>query len=318
MKWSKVSMYYYPTTAVFVDDQISFLNELDLGLDKSIVRKLYNDPKELVKNFGHYSGNPFINKCIISDEDAEYNEGLITHHADIKLLHTAIYNPNRFDEVSILVADYAMPGTNGLDCCRAIQDKYIKKMLLTGEADSNIAVAAFNEGIIDKFIQKGKPEQLIGQVNESVHDLQMQYFLDLSDKFKGMTVPSQITQSLNDSIFTELFYNQGSFLMLDKEAKPYWLIIKNEQEIENLYQFAKFEQAPLSVLDALKSREKIPYFHSDKDFKTPPDLWDSFMHPAKKLTGKETYYYSFLSAMKAFPLKKNKVVSYQQYLNAKS
>jgi len=54
--------------------------------------------------------------------------------------------------------DYDMPGINGLTVCEKIKDSRIKKILLTGVADEQVAINAFNRGLIDYFIRKHDPD----------------------------------------------------------------------------------------------------------------------------------------------------------------
>jgi CheY-like chemotaxis protein len=328
MNWSRINLCYYPTTVVLVDDQKSFLNEFKHRLDKSLAYQLYDNPKKLLEDFSRYHPDYFINRStIIPDEDNRLDDRIV-YDVDLRQIHKEIYNPKRFEQVSVLIADYAMPGINGLECCKNIQNKYIKKILLTGEADNDLAVKAFNEGVINKFIPKNTPD-LARLINQSIFELQMQYFSDLSESlFYSALAHGKIPNYLNDKDFMTLFNqkceefkiveyylldSQGSFLMLDEDANPYWLIVKSEQEMENLYQFAALEQAPVAVVDALKHREKIPYFYTDKDLESPPAHWVNYMHPADKLEGKKIYY-SFHLGNKTYPIEINKIISYQSYL----
>ena len=47
-----------------------------------------------------------------------------------------------------------MPDINGIEFCQNLKDKKVFKIMLTAEADSNIAIKAFNDGLINKFILK--------------------------------------------------------------------------------------------------------------------------------------------------------------------
>jgi len=58
------------------------------------------------------------------------------------------------------VVDYAMGETNGLEVLQALPDWPGARILLTGHADEQLAVQAFNQGLIDQFIGKQAPDAM--------------------------------------------------------------------------------------------------------------------------------------------------------------
>ncbi len=77
---------------------------------------------------------------------------------NIEAIRNELFNANRFDEVITLVLDYAMPGMTGLEVFKKLNKLSVRKILLTGEAGLDLALEAFNEGIIYKFILKNTPD----------------------------------------------------------------------------------------------------------------------------------------------------------------
>lgn len=59
-------------------------------------------------------------------------------------------------EVSLVVSDYNMPSMSGLDFLQTVRAQYsqILTIMLTGQAELQIAVRAINEAGVYKFIQK--------------------------------------------------------------------------------------------------------------------------------------------------------------------
>src|SRR5205085_4317733 len=94
-----------------------------------------------------------------------------------------------------------------------------------------------------------------------------------------------------------LLDEQGSYLLLDKNKKMKWFIVKKETEMQNLINFAAFEEAPEPILNALQNREKLPYFHTEIELAKPPYEWERYLYPATKLYGKEVYYYSLIDRL---------------------
>ncbi len=63
-------------------------------------------------------------------------------------------DPSRFDDLSVLVVDYAMPEMTGIEFCAQFRGHRVKKMLLTGAEERDVVFDAFNQGIIDHFVAK--------------------------------------------------------------------------------------------------------------------------------------------------------------------
>ena len=59
-------------------------------------------------------------------------------------------------EVSLVISDYNMPRMNGLDFLKTVKTRYphILTIMLTGQAEMQIAIQAINEAGVYKFIQK--------------------------------------------------------------------------------------------------------------------------------------------------------------------
>ncbi len=74
-------------------------------------------------------------------------------------------------EMDVLVADYRMPGMSGIELLTTVRAKYpeVVRILLTGHATLEAAVAAINEGAVFSLLQKpcGR-EQLLEVLGEAV------------------------------------------------------------------------------------------------------------------------------------------------------
>jgi CheY-like chemotaxis protein len=64
----------------------------------------------------------------------------------------------RYALARVCVVDYSMPSMDGLQALSELVDWPGSKVLLTGQADEQIAVRAFNRGLIDQFIPKQSPD----------------------------------------------------------------------------------------------------------------------------------------------------------------
>lgn len=116
MKKNRLNICYYPTSIILVDDNKKFLQSLRLRLsDYSCF--FYDNPKEALEFLNNsYNFEPFINRSLLSDEDKHIEQSLAG--LNIKKIHHEIYNSNRYQEISILFADYSMPYVNGIEFCK--------------------------------------------------------------------------------------------------------------------------------------------------------------------------------------------------------
>ena len=63
-------------------------------------------------------------------------------------IHKVIYDSKRFAMKTVVVVDYSMPNMNGLEVCKALEDLPLKFIMLTGKAEPETAIEAFNDGLI--------------------------------------------------------------------------------------------------------------------------------------------------------------------------
>lgn len=321
---------YFPTTIVFIDDDKKFLNSMALKMGRERVFRSFQDPEKALHFFNNeYHFNPFTNRCIeeIIDQPADERSMKI----NIRNIKHEIQNPHRFDEISIVILDYAVPGMNGGQLAQSLKNFPFKIVLLTGEADAKVAIELFNNGIIHNYLRKDDA-QFVSILNSTILNLQHAYFHDLSVDilhslahsvdFKHAWFNDAIFIALVDSLFIKhsiveyyLVDEKGSLLLLDKVGKPSWLAVTTTEEMASYYELASDGDAPKEVVDALKNKTMIPFFFTERDFQTPPAQWKPYLHPAQTLPGKETYYYAYITDPKAYKLD-GKVFSYEEFLNA--
>jgi CheY-like chemotaxis protein len=144
-----------PGTIVFVDDDPDYLEMLALVLPRHWHVKLFLRPAECV----HYLQQepPFW------EADAWNQQQLIERWREGKPLIQQILGywskyTERYSLTRVCVVDFSMPGKDGLEMLTELQDWPGSRILLTGQADEQVAVRAFNRGLIDQFIPKQEPD----------------------------------------------------------------------------------------------------------------------------------------------------------------
>ena len=329
MKQHTVEPFYFPTTVTFVDDSAPFLSNISLQVKSDLAFQLYHSPFAALAALNHDAGIPSTDSDLFSlyrhREDANYADHIIRVRLD--KIHREIHNAYRFDQVSVVVVDYDMPEMNGLEFCRQLTNSSIKKILLTGKADEQIAVSAFNAKTIDRFIRK-QDTNAMALLNKTIAELQTEYFQDVEKTLsRAMSVGSHLF--LRNTAFVERFQKiqqqlgivehyltcgPNGLLMLDAVGTSYLLLVQDDAGLQEVYEIAFDQAAPPELLAQLRSGRFLPYFWQTNGHYAPIyDNWQSYLHPATKLEGPHSYSYAIVKNPDEFNLKY--VQSYSNYLD---
>lgn len=329
MKHYEILPFYFPTTVVFVDDSASFLNNLSLHLDPRLAFRLFDSPvgalmmvnmdgRVIPESGRYFAPYPF-------PDDLPYGHRAIDLNID--MIHREVHNEHRFEQVSVVVVDYEMPGIDGLKFCRSIQDPAVKKILLTGKADEKIAVQAFNEGIIDRFITKQDPNAAV-VLNETIAEMQRAYFhyvARMLHEALRLDRPAFLYDILFAKRFQEIceeldiveYYLYGEpngMLLVDSGGGSYHLIIKTDKAMLNHYEVAYAQAAPDDLLAALKGGRMVPNFWRTRGEYSPEirSDWAQYLHSALEFLGVEWYNYALVRKPSAF--KTDFIYPYRDFL----
>ena len=98
-------------------------------------------------------------------------------------LRSMVDDLSRHQRVSVAVVDFDMPKMTGVEFCRAIRDLPVKTILLTGKAGLETAIAAFNEGVIDCFLQK-QDANVSARCAARSSACRHEYFAEISEPIK--------------------------------------------------------------------------------------------------------------------------------------
>ena len=319
--------FYFPTNAILLDDDISFLRHFSLLIDPElpcrslssahVALEQINSQEPVARTLGNISGVTTYNDV---DEKVYIN---------LNKLHEIIYNKNRFSRISIVIVDYDMPEMNGLEFCQQIASTEIKKILFTGKADEKLAVEAFNDGLIDRYIKKGSPNAG-PKLNNSIRDLQVEYFDDLTQKIH-LAIANNATPFLGDRGFKAMFQDlaekhrcveyyiseqpQG-FIMLDSNGNSGFLFVQSKDILATHYEIALSCDAPHETLELLKHGRHITWFPTADGFytKTCNSDWQNYFYPACYTSDTGEYSCAFVSPAPARILDGTKVQSFNKYL----
>jgi CheY-like chemotaxis protein len=283
---------------VLVDDNPCFMRSLSLSVPAASTCLQFTMP---------YKALQYLK------EEYQASTAAFSHQGNnCKAIIEQLQQPRRFDDISLVIVDYAMPGLNGLDLCAQLINSPYKKILLTGKAEQALAVEAFNNGLIDGYIRKDDP-QFLDNFNEMVRRLQHLYFKTLSTPM--LSNLQQTTDcALNLATYQKLYqhyYEQynikesylidttGSLLMLDDQSLPHWLITRSGSQMQAYTDLAMSHDASTFVSDSLNEREFLPFFGLNFQVdQVAMEEWDLNLFACQTLVDyPEDFYVAFISLL---------------------
>lgn len=336
MSNKEISFIYYPTTVVFIDDNKTVLENIELKLGKHIPCKTYSDPTEALNFLQKELQRTDLLKNIIGlDESANYyshTSGQVPIQYDITKILQPLQSKDLFSEISVIVVDQAMPGLKGEELCSRLtrtKGSPVKIIMLTGEADEAKAVKLLNSRIIDAFLMKSQPD-IHEDLKNTINDLQKLYFQEISYPLVK-AISSDVDSSLSDPVFIDFFNDlverisassyflietSGSFFLLDSSGKPTWLLIRSLNELEQIANQME-EEIPEELIDSIRKGDLVPYFYNAESYYEDFEKLKKCLYKAKRLQGKKEYAYTILNEPPfGFPLKASNFLSFNDYLDS--
>lgn len=304
MSHNPILPYYYPTTVLMVDDNQRFLENFSMQLDEQLAVVFDNSARRALE-FIHDRQNavPLDQRCFSwqNSNDSDAN----VFRLDVALIEQEISNPRRYADLSVVIVDYDMPEMLGLEFCEQINNTRLKKILLTGVGDEKVAVSAFNDGIIDRFLLKSDPD-ITRKINQTIADLQRQYFSEVSRFLQGSLMLKSpeflFDQAFSDYFFTllrrlnivEYYYveDPDGFLLVSESGELKRLLVHSEKSLQkSLFRINRFNP-PDAVRKDIGRGKLVPWLWSSPDDfdEDDPFDWQEFLHPATRIQSRQDWY----------------------------
>lgn len=336
MHKQNISCCYYPTTAVFIDDSKSFLDNILLELDSNINAISFAEPAKAIEylrsNFLPSFTNKYLRSLKNNEQFIEHEYSNVEHgyvDVDIFSIHKEIYNPCRFNAATVVVVDYAMPSMNGLELCKSLQGLPFKFVLVTGDVTLDKTIDAFNAGLIQQFILKSSND-FVGKLQNIIHTLQEKQFEEFSDTIiknlsanrrAGLSDPLVVAFLKNffkrNNVAEYYLINEsGCFLMSDLYGDLSIIVVKDEEEMTEHTNTAIDNYGSEDIINMLRSREKLLFLCRECDhINITVNNWSSYLYPATKLIGENgNYYYAHIKKLIGNNMLSNQIVSYDNFL----
>jgi CheY-like chemotaxis protein len=163
----KFPLYHRPSALVFLDDETPYLEMLAIVLPREWCIRFHTRMRDYLAQINTQAQQ--------WEDDVAMHQDIINQWYQGKPLPGLVLDywrsqGHRYGLPSIAVVDYAMPAANGLEVLKASPPWPPYRVLLTGKADEHTAVAAFNDGLIDRYVTKQTPDlvqQLISALRQN-------------------------------------------------------------------------------------------------------------------------------------------------------
>lgn len=296
----------FETKIVLTDDNELFLKTLNYKLSDHYQIVSFSNPNLALEYIiSNYKDNLVTNNsCFVIDatDDEELDDNY--YSVEFSKIKSLAENPEKNKTITVIIVDYSMPLMNGVEFCEKIAHLPVLKIMLTGHADFNIAIDAFNRGIIDKFLVKDSPNMLAA-ISESINSMQNAFFEKQSLPLLNCLVANKNTvintieyknhfaKVVNTLNALEYYILDvlGSYLIISENRQHYYFMVLLDMQLDAFVDVAKNSRVAPNLLKKIESKTHAPIFLKESDYKISALKWNKLLHPIKKMNG---YYYSLV------------------------
>lgn len=265
---------YFPSEVVFFDDSELYLQSYALACENHSNFKLksFLDVHEAA---AYIASKPV--PCF--DQFLQAQDTFCSNCYAMKLnvfsLHKMIYDPSRFSQVSVILADYFLQFSSytGLDFCRQQENNGIQKILFTSQTDRDFIIDAFNENCIQRYVAKQEIASFQAMIDLVIQSQERYFF----EKTKSLRVilkeDPKFPLAIYSDVFQVCFKNflkknnikeyylldaVGSFLMIDNDNHLKVFLVQNEDQCRANYLEQK-DEVDSTLQNKLEAGEVIYY-----------------------------------------------------------
>ena len=262
-------LYRRPSGVVFLDDDRDYLEMLAEVMPADWHARFFLRPVACIE--------ALLREKILRESDAWRQQTIVNRWREGASLIQQILQywrddaTQRFALTRVCVVDYAMPAMSGLRVLGELSEWAGSRILLTGRADEQLAVAAFNRGLIEKFIPKQSPglRQYLTNAIESLRQLPDERYQQL---WRATLTPDQhallcdplLAQSLEDLAqqhgWIEHVVMGAPFgmLALDDKGAVSWLHLEPADKLPALAELAAAQSWDETTLKNIRAGNTLP------------------------------------------------------------
>ncbi|MGH8857150.1 MAG: response regulator [Polaromonas sp.] len=176
----------------------------------------------------------------------------------------------RFALTQVCVVDYSMPAMSGLRVLSELTGWSGSRVLLTGRADEQLAVSAFNRGLIEQFIPKQSPEirlRLAGAIQSLLRlpdgRHQQTWRATLSREQHALLCNPSISQELENLTLSQGWIEHVvigapfGVLALDHKGGVSWLQLEPAENLPELAEMAESQGWDAPTVQDIRDGKKL-------------------------------------------------------------
>ena len=261
-----LSLFRRPGSIVFLDDDTDYLETLAMVIPAAWQVALYSRPSAFLRR--------------MREEPARWEADAMQQLQMIdrwrqgqpllpQVLHYWATHPERYQLAQTSVVDYAMPGTDGLTVLNTLLDWPGSRVLLTGQADEQIAIQAFNNGLIDQFVPKQTTDitrHLLGvlqRLAQAPHPRLNTMWRSVltSNQLSLLQIPS-VAQYLRDYTLNHwveyaVIGEPFGLLGVDGHGQVHWLQLEPTASLGDLAELAASAALGMDTIQAIRNGERL-------------------------------------------------------------
>ncbi|ABM39635.1 response regulator [Polaromonas naphthalenivorans] len=253
---------------IFLDDDQAYLQVLGDALPEGLQVRLFHRPAVCAKTL--------IQEQNVWNADFRCQQEIVKRwHGGTQLIPQILKywrddGTKRFSLTKICMVDYSMPAMNGVEFLHSIKGWKGSRILLTGLADEQIAVSAFNSGLIQKYIPKQTSKltsHLINTIGEflqaSIDNHQQIWSPTLSERQLALISDPLISKRLEYLSLTQGWVEHvvigAPFGVLSQNSKGtiQWLQLEAAENLQELAELAEHQGWDDKTVRNIKSGETL-------------------------------------------------------------
>ncbi|HYD78078.1 response regulator [Ramlibacter sp.] len=270
-----------PGTLAFLDDDPDYLEMLAMVVPRGWHARLFAQPRECMARLQQEL--PFW------EADAWSQQELVDQWRAGRPLVPQVLtywarNSERFALTRAFMVDYSMPEIDGLQVLAEMGDWPGARVLLTGQADDQIAIDAFNSGLIDQFIPKQTGD--IGQrLHEVVERLMASPHPTHAQTWRATLKPEQLALLRAPGVERDLALlaagrwvehvvigDPFGVLGLDAAGRAGWLQLETPATLPALAEMAQLEGLDAASVAAIRAGHQLASVEVSQSLRQPPQL----------------------------------------------
>ena len=278
-------LFQRPGTIVLLDDDRDYLEMLALVLPRQWHARLFLHPHDCIRKLREEP--PFW------EADAWHQQQMVDQWRAGRALVPQILeywsrSTERYALTRVCVVDYSMPEMDGLQVLSQLGEWAGARVLLTGQADEQVAVKAFNGGLIEQFIAKQMPDvtrhlvQVLQRLMGSAHARHAQTWrATLRPEHHALLRDQSVADALAD--FTGRRWVEHvcigdpfGVIGMDAGGAIGWLQLETPQGLPALAEVAQQAGVDAAGLDAIRAGRQLANVELAATLGQPVQLASSF------------------------------------------